>query len=596
MKRWIFKLMALTAFVMAFASCKEDEEKVVPAPTVELTSGETTTATVSFTVVPANAVKCSWYCEEKTENSVLLSAREIFSKGTALEEVKTQVVSVADLKADTEYVISAAVENEVGEQATVKELLTVRTEAEQPATGMKVEISDITTTASTITFTVTSKNAGNSYYTWEEVDEDMPDYDAYDVASKGTQLDSNNKTVTIDGLKDNTKYMLFAACEAADSYDKVMTKVEVTTKPLDAPSETIEMRFSDVAMKLYRGNNYVLTFTNNEYTVKLDMWSDEDGKSKPFIPAHEYKYEKDGTLKDWSIATLSEIIPSGSGNDISLEKGSVKVEYSSGTYTITGSLISEENKEYKMTFNGEIPYIIETSSSITAEVVRQDNGFDIELPVIYDTQKLKFHIDGQSIAGEFTEGSGIETTLALSQNAEYEMQSGSVKITLVNAENSYYNITGNLVTKNGDIITLELTENITIKETEEPGGATNITFTEAEAVGADTGGWIYEYGLTLSNDDWELYVVFNDLGELDELPASNILISPEENSVVLTNKKTGTEYRNSSFNSGEINITKSGDTYSVEMNADIDGLGTVKTTYQGPIVCESWGESWGNVK
>lgn len=597
MKKWIFKVMALVALTAAFVSCKDEEgEKIAPAPTVELTPGETTTTSLSFTVVPTNAVKCSWYCEEKTENSALLSANEIFSNGTVLDEVKTQVVSVANLKADTEYVISAAVENEVGEQATVKELLTIRTDAEQEtSTGMKVEISDVVTTVNSITLTVTSKNAEFSAYTWEEiVDGVAPDYDAADVVSKGKRLGSNNETVTITGLKDNTPYMLYAACEAADSYDKVMTKIEVTTKPLDAPTEIIEQNFSKVEFKhVVNGKNNVLAFTNNDYTLNLELISNDENKYKPFIPVHGYKYEKSGVLNDWSITAFSNII-SKDGAEIDFEKGSVDVKYDNGIYTITGSLITVENKEFKMTFNGEIPYVLQTASSISATVEQKEGKYEIIVPVKEGLQELKFNITGGDYNKEFTEGTDIETILVLPNNGEYEMESGNVKIELKDEEKNYYNITGTLTTKEGYRITLNLIQNISIEKPETPGETTEIVFTEASAVGYNDGVsmWETEYNLTLTNRDWELYVEFAAIGDANKIPATTISILAGEGTtfVTLTNKNTGSKYESAKFGWDDkivISTTQEGN-YNVVMDAVVDGLGVVKTSYNGKIECESW--------
>lgn len=594
MKKWIFKVMALVALTAAFASCKDEEgEKVVPAPTVELTPGETSTTSLSFTVIPTNAVKCSWYCEEKTENSALLPASEIFSKGTALEEVKTQVVTVSGLKADTEYVISAAVENEVGEQAAVEELLTIRTVAEQETTtGMKVEISDVVTTVSSITLTVTSKNAEFSAYTWEEiVDGVFPDYNATDVVSKGKKLESNNETVTIEGLKDNTRYMLYAACEAADSYDRVMTKLEVTTKALDAPTEIIEQKFSEVEFKhVVNGKNNVLAFTNNDYTLNLVLVSNDENKYKPFIPAHEYKYEKNGVLNDWSITTLSNIISKDDGTEIDFEKGSVDVKYENGTYTITGSLITVENKEFRMTFEGEIPYIIKTSLPVTATLEKQGTNSIIVIPVQLGFQELKLNISGDDIAGGFTEGQNIETTLVLPEKQEYNMDEGSVSIISKGEEQIYYNITGNLITEDGYKIVLKLIENITIEEPEEPGEGINIVFTEVKATAQEFGGYDgTDYYLTLSNADWMLNVYFNDFyGTASKLPTAKIYIS--EAGVELKNNKTNEKYDSSQFEDlDQIVISETAKGYKIELKnkdynyATIKGLGKVAATYEGPV-------------
>ena len=73
-----FFLLMLSVVALTLSSCKED----VPEPNVNLTAGEVTETTISFTVTPADASKCAYLCLLATEQ--LPAEADVLSKGAFL--------------------------------------------------------------------------------------------------------------------------------------------------------------------------------------------------------------------------------------------------------------------------------------------------------------------------------------------------------------------------------------------------------------------------------------------------------------------------------------------------------------------------------
>lgn len=96
----------------SLSSCNKDPEPVEDPNdlAVTLEKGEATEKTLSFTVSPVNAEKCTWWYG--TADQEVPSAEEILAKGNPVTVIKKTPVLIEGLMPATEYVIVAAVSSE----------------------------------------------------------------------------------------------------------------------------------------------------------------------------------------------------------------------------------------------------------------------------------------------------------------------------------------------------------------------------------------------------------------------------------------------------------------------------------------------------
>ena len=238
-------------------------------PSVILTEGPVSQTSISFTIIPENAEECAYLITEKEDGAEVPDAETIFKDGELLEEIKSQLIEKDGMEAGTEYVVTAAVRNQ--DLTAVSEQLILKTDSIAQGTTMEVTISDVSATTSTITFTVTCANAGKAAY--DVVEKGVEEHTPADVMYKGNEIPTQEpQTITVEGKKDNTTYVIYAVVEATDSYKRVMDTYEITTEKLPEPEETDVEKFADGTIKMYGagGRNYTITTLNEDYEIYLD--------------------------------------------------------------------------------------------------------------------------------------------------------------------------------------------------------------------------------------------------------------------------------------------------------------------------------------
>ena len=100
----------LVALPLLLVAC-EDNGKVdeVKNPTIELTAGEATESSLSFTIKTTEAESVAWLAIEASEATP--TASEVLANGTNVEANKSVECTATDLEENTEYTIVAAVKN-----------------------------------------------------------------------------------------------------------------------------------------------------------------------------------------------------------------------------------------------------------------------------------------------------------------------------------------------------------------------------------------------------------------------------------------------------------------------------------------------------
>lgn len=122
-------LLTAVALPLLFVACKQnDPVDEVKNPTIELTAGEATDSSLSFTITTTEAESVAWLAIESSEATP--TASEVLANGTKVEANKSVECSATDLEQNTEYTIVAAVKNS---KAVDKKEIKMTTESSDPA-------------------------------------------------------------------------------------------------------------------------------------------------------------------------------------------------------------------------------------------------------------------------------------------------------------------------------------------------------------------------------------------------------------------------------------------------------------------------------
>ena len=115
---------AFLALPLFFVACEENKVDEVKNPTVAVTAGEATEASVSFTVTSTDAEKVAWVVVEATATAP--TATEVINAGKVIAANDTVEVTATDLKADTEYLVVAAAMNKKSVVKSEKTMTTLK--------------------------------------------------------------------------------------------------------------------------------------------------------------------------------------------------------------------------------------------------------------------------------------------------------------------------------------------------------------------------------------------------------------------------------------------------------------------------------------
>lgn len=565
-------------------------------PSVILTEGPVSQTSISFTIIPENAEECAYLITEKEDGAEVPDAETIFKDGELLEEIKSQLIEKDGMEAGTEYVVTAAVRNQ--DLTAVSEQLILKTDSIAQGTTMEVTISDVSATTSTITFTVTCANAGEAFYDVREKGVgDEPD--AAEITFEGKSIPTQEpQTITVDGKKDNTTYVIYAVVEAADSYDRVMDTYEITTEKLPDPEETDVETFSDGTLNVYgSGRNYVIETANDSYQLKLDFYCDNANAYLPYVASHEYTYEKTGSTADWAIGTLTSVTDLSSGSRLELEKGSFTSAMENGEYTIEGQFVTTDNVEFKFKITGSLQFNINAYyPSATASMT--EDGISILFNL--EDYTLSLLTQSQTVAGTYTVGGNIlsESAFSIVSNTEtFGLTDGN--ITIEDKGDDYYNVTASLVLEGGYPVAFKAEYlKIDAPDTPEESGVIEFTSAEAQAY-EDNTGYLTLYTIILENDEWNAQIEFAEsLGEYDEIPDGKWLYSSyvEGGDGMITQYRITNKSNNqqiTDLDEGNMIISRNGSQYDINIDILRTGGESFKAHYSGSVVCEDMSGGYG---
>lgn len=102
----LFKTFVVLAAVLAFSSCQKTKEETEPTvPEIEISAGEVTDASISFTLKAKNAESAAYLVLSATAEEP--SADDITGLGTEVSVTEAVTETVSDLAASTEYAVYA---------------------------------------------------------------------------------------------------------------------------------------------------------------------------------------------------------------------------------------------------------------------------------------------------------------------------------------------------------------------------------------------------------------------------------------------------------------------------------------------------------
>lgn len=561
---------------MKTADLKEDE------CSVSLVPGEVTESSISFTVIPQNADKCS-YLYMASKDASEPEPSEIFSKGIPLEKMEPYTATISGLEADTEYFVYAAVS--LGENIAVSDVLKMTTGKFDSTKGLGVKIKDVQVTCNSVTFTVIPENAGGGKYTYYMKTEDfvMPGaVDAHQVYSVGNSLESvsSPQTVTIENLRADTEYYIMVAVESPADYTREMAYEEIRTEKLPVPEELPLVSYTEGVLKVYKNNNYVINLKNSDTEINLDMVGSENPNSGPVVETHEYIYVPDasGSEKEWMIMYSSSSVVIG-GEKKTFVDGKVTVSYSVPEYTVKGRMVTEDNKAFNFEYTGKLPYPINLEEG---KLVSEGEKMSVSLSGNYYSVKLDF--DVQNFIGSHTIGSGIANSSSLSDTKGNinKFRSGDVMVS--EYSENVYTIKGNVELENGNLVCFTA-ERVDMSAPVNPG-ETVIEFNSAIAEGGpDASGYLSAYDMTLSNGEWSFNFWFETSGNYDEVPVGKLIYSSYGGGEISEYRIKGPETSVTDIDEGQIIISKEGDIYKVDVLMVRAGGEKLIGVYTGKIEC-----------
>lgn len=554
---------------------------------------QSTETTLKFSVMLDGAEKCYYFVQETAADNFPTTADEVIERGTELKEAKSQNVEVSNLKPGVTYKVTAAATN--GALKTMAQPIEMKTKA----SDMNVKISDVVTTSNSITYVVNSTNAGTAAWDYYEVTPAFEDnIEAYDILSKGHKIENTTEPykVLVEDLKDDTEYMIYAAVESPESNNRILTKERVRTAKLGAPEEMEEQLFTQGEVKVFRGKNFLVKTANEKYELSLDFYSADQFAYLPFIPEHEYTYNKGGYTNDWSVAQTTSITDKVSGEALDVVKGSLTVSMPSpSTYVISGQFITKDNKAFRFKYSDEVVYAMSTSSVLRKCEVKgsQQMVLDLEHTLLEIPLPAKFAANQT-----YTITQPVKMTVK-SQKREYTL--ASARLAVASDDNSIYNLTFTGTTQEGlKVSALVEGISVTVGGGEVPEEVDEeIVFESVSATVLDSY-WTTTYELEMSNDEWEFVCQIGADCNPGDVPVGKYIYSllaaqgtPASGCLgenyLIVNRKDSTKTIND-LDNGEVVISKNNDgSYSVAVNIKRSNGRTFKAQFKGDIECIYYG-------
>lgn len=340
MKRLFFVLAAAAAF--AVSACNGPADEAVK-PTVSVTEGEVTEASVTFTVTTTDAVAAAYICQE--EGAAAPTAENVLAKGKTVAVNQAALCTEVKLKDNTTYVIYAAAMNESEYVLSAPTRMTTVEIPPQPAATITAEGSS----SKGISFTVTPTEAVKCAY---KLYTDGQEATAEDVLATGTEVSATEATlVKIDDLAKGEYYVVAAVQNG--NITALSNKLSFSVKG----AESINFEVNKVQAQKYSGEVMIKMYDANLNRIFVDYYHGDKGVT---FAEGTYKWGYYPTSSDtpaamslWSYYTEMEM--NGTQYDFTGGTSTVK-KNDDGTYTLSFDLTRNDGKVLDLKWTGTIQW------------------------------------------------------------------------------------------------------------------------------------------------------------------------------------------------------------------------------------------------
>ncbi len=294
----LIALLAITVFTLTSCNKVEKPEEGngnQKAPEITLQAKGSTTTSISFEITPAYGEQCAYML---LANQEIPSAQEIIANGVSVSAGEATTHTISDLTPDTYYNVIAAIYG--NEQYVTSQTLSIKTQKEdQPDNPVDdtiptVEINYVSTTTTSISFSVTSADAERCAYIM--FDGSAPD--AETIISTGEEVEANKtNTISIENLTSSTTYTVIAAAYGNEKYvaSEVLT---ITTKDEQPPVDENAIEFEEIIEgRWYSGNNYYVGMRGiGGQVLYLDIYSSTGAtQNGTILPQGNYYLTESGS-------------------------------------------------------------------------------------------------------------------------------------------------------------------------------------------------------------------------------------------------------------------------------------------------------------
>lgn len=384
-------VVAVCAAAVSLSSCSDDDNTGPERnPAVKLTAGTATDTSVTFTIAPEDATQCAYMYVKKGE--AVPAASEILSKGKAVAVDRVSPVELSGLDPVTTYTIAAvsASGQRAGQVATLD-----MTTLESPALLPEVALGAGKKTETTVTFTLTPKNATRAAYMCIAADAALPS--AADILKDGEQADAAAADeYTVEDLRPATAYVIVAASSNGDTEFSEVASLPVSTLTIEFDEEVA----ATYGMGVYRDNyqyngrgNYVVTLGNapmeGGYVTGagsifyFDCYAPSlasDMSAAEFEPG-VYRFDAGNSYEARTFSDKGSILQVFGESylddaEYGFKEGILDVSKSGSQYEIVAYITLENDRVVKCTYKGELPFETDVENNLTLIEKDENIRFD----------------------------------------------------------------------------------------------------------------------------------------------------------------------------------------------------------------------------
>lgn len=358
-------LVSVSGLLFSCSEDKNDTEDPTPAvPTVALSRGDVSSASVKFALALENADRAYYLCTEK--DAPAPTALELLTAETFVTESGT--VTVDGLEPSTTYRISAiAVRDKATGDIETLEITTSAPDA-QPAVELAAGVEAI----ASLTFSIALTDTERAAYVCLEKTDELALPTAEEILADGMAIEESGEII-VGELNAATTYVIAVAAANKEILSEV-DSIEMTTDvSVSGPA-----LFDRQAVGGYYGDSHGSGYAEYHFVLADAATTEQDGvyttveagramsfdlfQFAPFsldnitLPARTYRYGTNYGMNTFDPAKTYCIARDAKGNvkKIEFKSGTIDVKKLGTTYTVTVDLVTTADEAFTASYEGKI--------------------------------------------------------------------------------------------------------------------------------------------------------------------------------------------------------------------------------------------------